>query len=140
MYQHRASARQRTLKFATIAIARGADVDCIVRDISDTGACLEIDSPIGIPNDFTLVINKDGARRPCRIAWRSELRIGVRFDDLSGGTTETDIKENQCRSWLPRTTLRIAVGVVLGAEAIVYWAELSAVAHISQIKLALGLP
>lgn len=137
MYEHRASARQRTLKLATISPAHGAAVECIVRDISDTGACLEIDSPVGISNDFTLVIEKDNVKRPCHIAWRSELRIGVRFDYLSGRTTETGINEKQRRLLL--ATLLIELGVVLGVGAIAYWAESSIVAHIPQINLALGL-
>jgi hypothetical protein len=58
----------------------GAGIDCTVRNVSETGALLEIESPVGIPNNFTLVISKDGVKRPCRVAWRSARRIGVRFD------------------------------------------------------------
>jgi hypothetical protein len=80
MDEHRQSQRQRILKAGTISFNQAAGIDCIVRNVSDTGASLEIESPVGIPNDFTLVINKDDVKRPCRIAWRSARRIGVRFD------------------------------------------------------------
>ena len=72
--------RQRILKAGTISFDRAAGIDCTVRNISETGACLEIESPVGIPNDFTLVIAKDGVKRSCHVAWRSARRIGVHFD------------------------------------------------------------
>ena len=51
----------------------------------------------------------------------------------------TDINENQSHSRPSRITLLIALGVVLGIVVIVNWAEISAFAHIPQIKHALGL-
>jgi PilZ domain len=77
MNEHRL--RQRILKAGTISFDR-AGIDCTVRNVSGTGACLEIESPVGIPNNFTLVISKDNLKRPCRVAWRSARRIGIRFD------------------------------------------------------------
>jgi hypothetical protein len=38
-----------------------------------------VESPLGIPTEFTLVIPSDGVSRPCRVIWRSGNRIGVRF-------------------------------------------------------------
>ena len=63
-----------------IALDGGAAVDCIVRNISEAGASLEIESPVGIPNNFTLVIKADKFTRRCHIAWRKARRIGIRFD------------------------------------------------------------
>ncbi len=80
MDDHRSSQRHRTLKAGTISFARAAGIDCLVRNLSDTGAQLEIESPVGIPNDFTLVISKDHVQRPCHVVWRAARRIGVRFD------------------------------------------------------------
>jgi len=50
-----------------------------------------------------------------------------------------DINANQTHSRPSRFTLLIALVVILGMGAIVYWPELSAFAHIPQIKDALGL-
>jgi hypothetical protein len=79
MSEHRASPRRRILKAGTILIDRSATIDCRVRNVSDTGACLEIESPVGIPNDFTLVMITDNVQRHCHVEWRSARRIGVRF-------------------------------------------------------------
>jgi hypothetical protein len=51
----------------------------------------------------------------------------------------TDINENQHHSRPSRFTLLIALGIVLGVAVIAYWTEISAFAHIPQIKNALGL-
>jgi hypothetical protein len=79
MSEHRVSTRRRILKAGTILIDRKVTIDCLVRNVSDTGACLEIESPVGIPNDFTLVIKADHKMRLCHVQWRSARRIGVRF-------------------------------------------------------------
>jgi hypothetical protein len=44
-----------------------------------TGAALEVGSPVGIPDEFTLLIKPEFVKRNCRVAWRSAKRIGVRF-------------------------------------------------------------
>ena len=76
---HRAAPRRRVLKAGTISFGGGA-IDCIVRNISATGAALEVTTPLFIPDHFTLLIPGDHWQRQCRIAWRKEKRIGVTFD------------------------------------------------------------
>jgi hypothetical protein len=47
--------------------------------MSETGAALEIGSATGIPVEFTLIIKPEFVKRTCRVAWRSDKRIGVQF-------------------------------------------------------------
>jgi PilZ domain len=79
MIEKRASPRVRTLKRGSIVFGVASTVDCVVRNLSETGACLEVASPIGIPDDFTLQIRPEPTRRDCHVAWRSANRIGVYF-------------------------------------------------------------
>lgn len=79
MSERRSGRRQRSLKGGTIAIAGVTTIDCVVRDLSSTGACLQVESAVGIPDEFTLIVAKDDLQRPCRVAWRSAKRIGIRF-------------------------------------------------------------
>jgi PilZ domain len=72
----RRAARRRVLKAGTIEFG-GSTLTCSVRDRSDTGAMLDVPSPIGIPDQFVLATN--GSRIPCRVVWRSEKRIGIAF-------------------------------------------------------------
>ncbi|MET4802182.1 PilZ domain-containing protein [Bradyrhizobium sp. LB11.1] len=78
MDERRDKARHRVLKAGTIEFGGGA-IDCTVRNFSDTGAALEVTSPVGIPEHFTLTIKADGAHLSCKVVWRKERRIGVRF-------------------------------------------------------------
>jgi PilZ domain-containing protein len=75
---NRAALRQRVLKSASIEF-HGGVIDCVVRNISETGAALEVASPLGIPETFNLVISGDHTSRPCQVAWRKDKRIGVAF-------------------------------------------------------------
>jgi hypothetical protein len=77
--QKRSAPRHRVLKSGTISFGRAAGFDCIVRNVSETGAMLEIASPIGIPDGFVLAISKDNLQRNCNVVWRSARRIGVEF-------------------------------------------------------------
>jgi hypothetical protein len=74
----RAALRQRVLKSASIEF-NGGVIDCVIRNISETGAALEVASPLGIPETFNLVTSGDHSRRRCQVAWRRDKRIGVAF-------------------------------------------------------------
>jgi len=71
--------RQRVLKAGSIQIGSGGAIDCAVRNLSHFGAALDVQSPVGIPDEFILTIPSDGLRFPCRVAWRKAGRIGIRF-------------------------------------------------------------
>lgn len=79
MQEHRAAQRRRILKAASISFGGGA-IDCTIRNLSETGASLDVISPVGIPDRFTLIVDADRSELPCRIVWRKEMRIGVRFE------------------------------------------------------------
>ncbi|WP_024342609.1 PilZ domain-containing protein [Bradyrhizobium japonicum] len=79
MEEHRAAPRHRIFKAGTIEFGGGA-IDCTVKNISEIGAALEVVSPLYIPDRFTLFVPKDHLKRRCRIIWRREKRIGVRFE------------------------------------------------------------
>jgi len=51
-----------------------------VRNLSATGAALDVPSPVGIPDKFNLIVSSDALRFSCRVVWRKAERLGVRFD------------------------------------------------------------
>jgi hypothetical protein len=78
MNESRQQPRQRTLKAGKIVLNHKSSlVDCTVRNLSQRGACLQVSSPIGIPERFEIVL--DGVSRPCRVRWRSGRQIGIAF-------------------------------------------------------------
>jgi hypothetical protein len=55
-------------------------INCLICDISISGAALEITNPLDIPDRFNLAFKADGTNIPCHVIWREEERIGVAFD------------------------------------------------------------
>ncbi|MEA2864347.1 MAG: hypothetical protein QOC84_2303 [Bradyrhizobium sp.] len=72
--------RHRVSKAARIEFLGGKPVDCVVRDLSLTGAKIQVPTQVGVPKCFVLAIPGDGLRLPCRIAWRKEFQVGVEFE------------------------------------------------------------
>jgi hypothetical protein len=70
-------ARKRILKSGKILLGKHP-VPCAVRNISETGACLQVQTTAGIPSRFEFVIADEPART-CKIIWRNETKVGVMF-------------------------------------------------------------
>lgn len=78
--ERRESQRRRTYKVARIGFGGGrAVINCLIRNISQTGACLGVESPLGIPDEFNLVFESGEPSRMCRVMWRKAKLIGVEF-------------------------------------------------------------
>lgn len=77
--ERRAVSRKRALMAGTIEFVTGT-INCVVRDISISGAALDVTSSLSIPERFNLVFKADGVHIACRVIWRKEKRIGVAFD------------------------------------------------------------
>jgi hypothetical protein len=81
MEEQRIAPRHRVLKAGTIEFG-GDALPCTVRNLSATGAALEINSPLWFPDRFVLAVASEGLRKPCHIVWRKEKRIGIAFDEV----------------------------------------------------------
>jgi hypothetical protein len=68
------------LKRGTLVVNGGGVFDCTVRNLSESGARIDIANPLGVPKVFTLVIEADHFKRRCHAVWSSERQIGVAFD------------------------------------------------------------
>jgi len=54
---------------------------CRVVDVSQTGARLAMEEPVGLSNNFILALSERGkAVRRCRLVWASGSEIGVKFE------------------------------------------------------------
>ncbi len=78
--ERRRKPRTRTLKSGRILLNHHHSViDCMVRNLSPTGACLNVASAIGIPDRFDMVFDADQSVRQCRVIWHKEKQLGVEF-------------------------------------------------------------
>ena len=79
--EKRLSPRRHTMIVATIVFDGGRTrLDCVIRNLSDGGAKLEVPTVKNIPQSFDLMVPR---HRPhhCRVAWRALKEIGVQFVD-----------------------------------------------------------
>jgi hypothetical protein len=88
MDERRKVQRHRTLKAGTIAFHGDSGFDCRVRNLSPAGACLEVASQVGIPDDFVLLVEVDHFKSPCHVIWRTTTRLGVEFKAQEQAATE----------------------------------------------------
>jgi hypothetical protein len=66
------------LKSAKIIVSdKKLKIECAVRNLSATGARLQVSTTYGIPANLALVL--DGVHRHCRVAWMKETSMGVAF-------------------------------------------------------------
>jgi PilZ domain len=80
MVETRIAPRYRASKPAQIDYG-GDKTPCIIRDLSVTGAALELsDLNATVPAAFKLVIPEEKLTLPCRVVWRTAFRVGVAFD------------------------------------------------------------
>ena len=79
MVETRVAPRHRVMKPAKIEFG-GYKRVCIIRDLSITGAALEVMDQASIPKHFNSVVPEDSLKLPCAIVWRRGFRIGVTFD------------------------------------------------------------
>lgn len=72
--------RQRVLKQGKILLSNNMTVlDCMIRNLSETGAKLLCADPGAIPNEFRLVTTADRMMRDVKVAWRRPEMLGVHF-------------------------------------------------------------
>jgi hypothetical protein len=56
MEEQRKAPRKRTFKRGSIIFGPAAAIDWVIRNLSGAGASIEVESPVGIPDDFTVLI------------------------------------------------------------------------------------
>lgn len=79
MTEKRIAQRHRVLKRGILAFG-GGGIDCTVRSLSETGARVDVESPVGVPQEVTLVIESEKFARRCHPVWKKEKQIGLAFD------------------------------------------------------------
>jgi hypothetical protein len=77
----RKSPRRKVFQVGRVYDADGRPfADCHLRDVSATGARLELSEDVPLPQIFVLALTKDGSvRRSCRTVWQLSVVAGVCF-------------------------------------------------------------
>ena len=80
MLDRRQSVREKVLYGGVADIAgRGVTTNCVVRNISEQGACVEIDPTARLPEQWNLTIAHKGRSYLARLIWRQANKVGLAF-------------------------------------------------------------
>lgn len=82
MLERRNERRVRMLKEGKVLLSDFVSANCTVRDISPSGARLELEGPISLPADFRLWIVSVEMMLPATAVWQRGLEAGVRFTGI----------------------------------------------------------
>jgi hypothetical protein len=77
MENRRETTRLRMLKSGKILLGK-ATVPCTVRNLSDGGACLQVQSTYGLPSAFDFAVD-DKPPRACKVVWLDATTVRVQF-------------------------------------------------------------
>jgi PilZ domain len=78
LVERRAATRHRSYKSGKLVFNDNKSVlDCIIRNLSQAGALLEIPAVATVPEEFDL--HADGGVRRCKVLWRRPNRMGIKF-------------------------------------------------------------
>src|SRR5271169_3966916 len=91
--EHRRGTRRTVRQGARMVRADGSALgDCLMADVSATGARLKVETPEALPDRFVLLLSHNGQlRRQCSVAWRSGNAVGVRFEQNSLAKKRTTV-------------------------------------------------
>jgi hypothetical protein len=105
----RSKHRKQTFKFGIITCVANRRVLSVVKNISPTGALIEVDNALEIPDEFTLTIESESAVRACRVAWKKAKQIAVNFNGAPREVTPQRQEQRQIgrqeRRLAPRRSL-----------------------------------
>jgi len=76
----RSKLRKQTFKFGIIMCGADRRILSVVKNISPTGALIEVDNALEIPDEFTLAIESEPSAHVCRVAWKKAKQIAVNFN------------------------------------------------------------
>jgi hypothetical protein len=83
MEDRRSNRRRKTFKSGMIIThCRFSTMNCVVRNVSDCGARLEVEGATLLPAQFELLFDLKSCI--CEVAWKSQRHLGVRFAEVLG--------------------------------------------------------
>jgi hypothetical protein len=101
MPDRRQSVRDRVILSSVASINdRGSTMDCVVRNISEGGLCVEFEETAKLPDEMRMTITQKDCSFFGRMMWRRAGRVGFEFRTMTaaGLPASTDLDERLRRS------------------------------------------
>jgi hypothetical protein len=115
MLDRRQTPRDKVLYGGVVEInERGSTMDCVVRNISESGACVEFDQGAKLPDEINLTIARKGRSFLARMIWRQANRVGLAFRTMITDPPASDLDERLRRSQIKQRQLKRRIKELLG--------------------------
>jgi PilZ domain len=92
----------------------GSTMDCVVRNLSDRGACVELESAAKIPDEMRVTIARKGRSYLTRMIWRHANRVGLAFKTMVTDAPVDDFDVRLRRSEAKKRQLQRRIKELLG--------------------------
>ena len=77
--ERRGAVRAPTFKAGEVLLPDGVGIDCIVRNVSESGCLIKLENAATLPERVRVRIDLDTPPRPVEIVWRSTTLAGAMF-------------------------------------------------------------
>ena len=115
MQDRRESVRDKVFMGGVAEInGRNSTMDCVVRNVSDTGACVEFDPAARIPAEMNLKISRKGRSFLAHMIWRQANRVGLAFRAMVTDSPENDLDARLRQSEKKKRQLERRINELLG--------------------------
>jgi hypothetical protein len=116
MQDRRESVRDKVLLGGVAEVGgHGTTMDCVVRNLSTSGACVEFNSSARIPEDLNLTIVRKGRSYIAHMIWRQANRVGLAFRAMvTDAPPESDLDARLRRSEKKKRQLQRRINQLLG--------------------------
>jgi len=93
---------------------RGSTMDCVVRNISEDGACVEFPASTQLPAQINLTIGRKGRSFLAELIWRQANRVGLAFRTMVTDAPANDLDARLRRSEQKKRQLQRRIKQLLG--------------------------
>jgi PilZ domain-containing protein len=117
MLDRRQSPRDKVLYGGVAEInERGSTMDCVVRNVSEAGACVEFNQAAKLPEEMRLTISRKGRSFLARMIWRQANRVGLAFRTMVTDPPSSDLEERLRISQIKQRQLKRRIKELIGQD------------------------
>ena len=114
MQDRRQSVRDKVFFGGLAEIDNTSTMDCLVRDFSERGACVELDLATRLPGRIKLAIARKGRSYLAELVWRQANRVGLAFKTMVTDASANDLDARLRRSEKKKRELKRRIDELLG--------------------------
>src|SRR3954462_12493157 len=114
MQDRRQIVRDKVIYGGVAETGKGTTMECVVRNITDQGACIEMDRGGRLPEQVNLAVPRKGRSNLAEAIWRQANMVGLALRTMFTETPESDLDARLRRSQKKKRELQRRIKQLLG--------------------------